>query len=60
MAKVGQGRNPYDAAPKAGESTSTTRRADLRRLSEWIRTKKHVETLKSSEPPKDPDEEPNR
>ena len=57
-AKVGHGRNPYDAVPKPGASSPTTRRSDLRRLSEWIRTKKHVEKLKSSETPKDPKEDP--
>ena len=57
-AKKGYGRNPYDAEPKVRDPSATTRQADLRRLSEWIRTKKHVEQLKKSEPPKDSDKDP--
>ncbi|HEV7432815.1 MAG TPA: hypothetical protein VGN77_07210 [Steroidobacteraceae bacterium] len=51
-AKLGYGRNPYDAIPKVRDPSEATRQTDLRRLSEWIRTKKHVEELKDS------DEEP--
>jgi hypothetical protein len=52
-AKTGYGQNPYEAVPKARSPTTASRKADLRRLSEWIRTKKHVEQLKNS------DEDPN-
>ena len=48
-AKMGYGRNPYNAAPKVQEPSGTARPKDLRRLSEWIRTKKHVEQLKDSD-----------
>jgi hypothetical protein len=57
-AKAGFGKNPYNADPKVRDPSATTRHRDLRRLSEWIRTKKHVEQLKKIEPPKDADEEP--
>ena len=59
-AKKGYGRNPYDTVPNVRDPSSTARHADLRRLSEWIRTKKQVEQLKKSEPPKDSDEDPVR
>jgi hypothetical protein len=52
-AKVGYGYDPYATVPAAAPSATASRKADLRRLSEWIRTKKHVEQLKKS------DEEPN-
>jgi hypothetical protein len=58
-AKVGHGRNPYNATSNVRDPSCTTRQVDLRRLSEWIRTKKQVEQLKSSEPPKDTDEDPS-
>jgi hypothetical protein len=51
-AKMGYGRNPYESAPKVRSPSKASRKADLRRLSEWIRTKKHVEELKKA------DEEP--
>ena len=51
-AKMGYGRNPYEAVPNVRNPSTAARKADLRRLSEWIRTKKHVEQLKNS------DEEP--
>ncbi len=51
-AKTGYGKNPYEAAPSVGIPSKASRKADLRRLSEWIRTKKRVEQLKKS------DEEP--
>jgi hypothetical protein len=54
-AKKGYGRNPYDAVPKVNDASPTKRQPDLRRLSEWIRTRKHVEQLKDSE-----DEDPPR
>ena len=57
-AKIGYGRNPYETFPSVRDPGSTTRQTDLRRLSEWIRTKKQVEQLKKSEPPKDSDEDP--
>ena len=48
-AKVGHGYNPYDTYPSVRRDDSTARQADLRRLSEWIRTKKQVEELKKSD-----------
>ena len=48
-AKKGYGQNPYEAAPINAIPSKASRKADLRRLSEWIRTKKHVEQLKKSE-----------
>jgi hypothetical protein len=45
-AKMGYGCNPYDTFPNVRYPGSTARQKDLRRLSEWIRTKKHVEDLK--------------
>jgi hypothetical protein len=50
-AKMGYGYNPYEI-PNLKNPSTASRKADLRRLSEWIRTKKHVEQLKKS------DEEP--
>ncbi len=51
-AKTGYGKNPYESVPHVSNASKASRKADLRRLSEWIRTKKHVEQLKNS------DEEP--
>ena len=48
-AKAGYGQNPYEATPIKAIPSKASRKADLRRLSEWIRTKKHVEQLKKSE-----------
>ncbi len=48
-AKVGHGYNPYDTYPSVREPGSMARQKDLRRLSEWIRTQKHVKQLKDSE-----------
>ena len=48
-AKMGYGYNPYDTFPNVRAPDSSVRQADLRRLSEWIRTKKHVEQLKKSD-----------
>jgi hypothetical protein len=42
------GYNPYETFPSVRYPGSTARQADLRRLSEWIRTKKHVQQLKDS------------
>ena len=47
-AKVGHGYDPYETFPSVRRADSTARQADLRRLSEWIRTKKQVEQLKKS------------
>jgi hypothetical protein len=45
-AKAGYGYNPYDTFPNVRHSDSTARQADLRRLSEWIRTKRQVAQMK--------------
>jgi hypothetical protein len=45
-AKAGYGYNPYDTFPNVRQPDSTARQADLRRLSEWIRTKRQVAQLK--------------
>ena len=45
-AKTGYGYNPYDTFPNVRDAGSTARQADLRRLSEWIRTKRQVAQLK--------------
>jgi hypothetical protein len=47
--KDGHGYNPYDTVPNLRDPSSTARHTDLRRLSEWIRTKMHVERLKKSD-----------
>ncbi len=57
-AKMGYGYNPYDTFPNVREPSSTARHTDLRRLSEWIRTKLHVEQLKNSGTESDKEEEP--
>ncbi len=48
-AKMGYGKNPYESVPAVRNPSTASRKADLRRLSEWIRTKKHVEELKKSD-----------
>ena len=48
-AKTGYGYNPYETVPNVRNASAASRKADLRRLSEWIRTKKHVERLKKSD-----------
>jgi hypothetical protein len=48
-AKMGYGYDPYATVPNSPSTTATSRKADLRRLSEWIRTKKHVQQLKESD-----------
>jgi hypothetical protein len=55
-AKMGYGYNPYDAVPKVRDpaAAASARYPDLRRLSEWIRTKKQVEQLKDSGPDEQP------
>ncbi len=53
-AKMGYGYNPYDTIPNVRDPSSTARHTDLRRLSEWIRTKLHVERLKNSDEEKKP------
>jgi hypothetical protein len=53
-ARMGYGYNPYDTVPNVREPSSTARHADLRALSDWIRTKKQAAQLKDS------DEEPRR
>jgi len=48
-AKAGYGYDPYATVPHSPNTTATSRKADLRRLSEWIRTKKNVQQLKESD-----------
>ena len=45
-AKTGHGYNPYDTFPNVRQAGTAARQADLRRLSEWIRTKRQVAQLK--------------
>ena len=45
-AQAGYGYNPYDTFPNVRHPASSARQADLRRLSEWIRTKRQVAQLK--------------
>ena len=45
-AKAGNGYNPYDTFPNVRHPDMGQRQADLRRLSEWIRTKRQVAQLK--------------
>ncbi len=52
--KMGYGYNPYDTVPNLRDPSFTARHRDLRRLSEWIRTKNHVERLKESGQDEDP------
>lgn len=47
--RMGYGHDPYDTYPTVRHPTSSGRNADLRRLSEWIRTKKQVEQLKRAD-----------
>jgi hypothetical protein len=47
-AKAGYGYNPYDTFPNVGQSGLGQRQADLRRLSEWIRTRRQVAQLKKT------------
>jgi hypothetical protein len=48
-AKMGYGCDPYDTFPNVRHPGSSARHTDLRRLSEWIRTRKQVEKLKKDE-----------
>jgi hypothetical protein len=50
------GYNPYDRDPvKASPpKKSAAARSDLRKLSEWIKLKKEVESLKDADPPAPP------
>jgi hypothetical protein len=45
-ANAGYGYNPYDTFPNVRQPGVAQRQADLRRLSEWIRTKRQVAHLK--------------
>jgi hypothetical protein len=54
VAKSGGGYNPYDTFPNVREAGVTTRQADLRRLSEWIRLKRQVSQLKKPEGTSEP------
>ena len=47
-AKAGYGYNPYDTLPNARHPGVGQRQADLRRLSDWIRTQRQVAQLKKS------------
>ena len=47
-AKTGYGYNPYDTYPNVRQPGMAQRQADLRRLSEWIRTQRQVAQLKKS------------
>jgi len=45
-ARAGFGYDPYDTFPNVRQPGLGQRQADLRRLSEWIRTKRQVAGLK--------------
>jgi len=47
-AKAGYGYNPYDTIPNVRQPGMGQRQADLRRLSDWIRTQRQVAQLKKS------------
>jgi hypothetical protein len=47
-AKTGYGYNPYDTYPNVQQTGVGQRQADLRRLSDWIRTQRQVAQLKKS------------
>lgn len=47
-AKAGFGYNPYETFPNVRQPGVGQRQADLRRLSEWIRTQRQVAQLKKS------------
>jgi hypothetical protein len=51
------GYNPYDAVPTPKPGDAKRKPTDLRKLSEWIRAQRQVESLKQVEPPKKDDEE---
>jgi hypothetical protein len=48
-AKIGHGYDPYETWPSVATPDSTTKHADLRRLSEWIRLRRQVSQLKKSD-----------
>jgi len=48
-AKAGFGYNPYDTLPNARQPGMGQRQADLRRLSDWIRTQRQVAQLRKSD-----------
>ena len=52
-ARAGHGYDPYDTFPNVGQPGVEQRQADLRRLSEWIRTKRQVADLRKPEQPED-------
>jgi hypothetical protein len=52
-ARAGHGYDPYDTFPNVRQPGVAQRQADLRRLSEWIRTKRQVADLKKPEQPED-------
>jgi hypothetical protein len=45
------GYNPYDGAVAVESGNARRKPKDLRKLSEWIRTQRRVETLKKQEKP---------
>jgi hypothetical protein len=47
--RVGGGYDPYETWPSVRQSGSSSKQADLRRLSEWIRLRRQVSQLKKSE-----------
>jgi hypothetical protein len=47
-ANAGYGYDPYETWPSVREPGSTSKQADLRRLSEWIRLRRQVSQLKGS------------
>jgi hypothetical protein len=47
-AKAGYGYNPYDTIPNVRQPGVGQRQADLRRLSDWIRTQRQIAQLKKS------------
>ncbi len=47
--KVGGGYDPYETFPGVRTPGSTTKQADLRRLSEWVRLRRQVSQLKRSD-----------
>jgi hypothetical protein len=47
--KPEDGYNPYDTWPSIQEPDAAKRNTDLRRLSEWMRLKRQVETLKKDD-----------
>jgi 8-oxo-dGTP pyrophosphatase MutT (NUDIX family) len=57
----GSGYNPYDTIPNTSSTGAFQGTDDLRRLSEWIRTKRMAEILKKEDDPeKDPEKDPDK